>query len=146
MPFDRTTRAGDARASDLQLTNALARGRRDVSRGTRGLEPMPDAALAGDEVGALFELYDLPVQDAYQLRAELVPSAGGTPIALEMRPAWETRFGTSFARTRWPEAGRVAEYLTLRLIGVAPGAYTLRVVAYVAGAGAVVTERAVERR
>jgi TonB family protein len=146
IPFDRAARGADARASDLQLTNAVARARRDVARGTRGIEPMPDAELVGAEVGALFELYDLQGQRPYQLHVELVPSAGGRPVQVEIRPAGETRFASSFVRTRWPEAGRVTEYVTIRLADVAPGAYTLRAVVDLGDGAIIVTERPIERR
>jgi TonB family protein len=146
VPFDRAARGADARVSDLQLTNAVARTRREVARDSRGIAPMPDAELAGDEVGALFELYDLAGAPAYQLRVELVPSEGGQTIPVEIRPAGETRFAPSFTRARWPEAGPVTEYLTVRLTDVAPGAYTLRAVVELGADEKIVTERTVERR
>ena len=71
---------------------------------------------------------------------------GGAPVALEIRPAGETRFATSFSRTRWPENARVTEYLTVRLADVAPDAYTLRAVADLGGGETIVTERPVDRR
>ena len=142
--FDRAVEKRDARVSDLQLTAAMARPRREVERGARGIEALATSRITGSEVGVLFELYEAP--GLYQLRAELVPAAGGAPTPVEIRPAGEPRYGASFSRTRWPGPTRATEYFSARLVGVAPGVYTLRVIAEAAGAPPIVLERAIERR
>lgn len=80
-----------------------------------------------DEVGALFEIYDLPRGTVhYELRVVLEDLETGERRALGFKPVGEVEFRSMWQRSR-RSPGQIGEYLTLDTRGVESGSYLLRI-------------------
>jgi GWxTD domain-containing protein len=138
----------DSRISDLLLVDPAAPDSREISRTDSWVVPRTTANDAsGDEVGLLFELYDVPAsQDRYRMRVRLEPAEGGAVRTLPSRPSGETHFGEEWSRKPIP-GPRSAEYVTLDFSDVPPGGYVLRLrVEFFGGYEPIEVARPIQRR
>lgn len=118
---------GEPSLSDLLLVEPARLGRSRLGRRGDGLRPRPwSARLGGDDVGIFLELYELPREGSYRVRAELVSARTGVTVPLAVRPAGESRFQDGWVREAIPGTAS-PEFLVADLRGVGPGPYTLRV-------------------
>lgn len=135
----------DRRISDLMLVRPAAPMERDIGRSDAWVSPLgrPDV-VDDDQVGILFELYDLPAEGDrfYRVRVELEGAQGGASRAASFRPGGQTLFGTEWTRSPAGRGGRAVEYLTVDLADVASGVYTIRVRVERPDGSEVVEERA----
>jgi protein TonB len=132
----------EGRLSDVMLVEPAAPMDRDLGRTDAWVTPLTRSdLLEGEQLGLLFELYDLPPNaEPYRVRVELVPASTGEAIPVEFRPSGQALFGSEWVRRPAGRGGRTVEYLTLDLGSVGPGEYTLRTMVELPG-GEVVSEQ-----
>ncbi len=127
-------------ASDLLITSPNVPKSRENAPDRSWLQAQTLAEpVTGAEVGAYFELYDLPSSLRwYRLRAELEDRGTGQVGSVPIEPVGKTGF-----RPTWdfrPKAGKIASnFVIVDLSHVPTGSYTLRLVADMPGAPSPVT-------
>jgi TonB family protein len=132
--------AGNPSASDLLLTSPDIPQKWESTPDRDWLHAQTLAGpVTGDELGAYFEIYDLPASlPWYRLRAELEDRGTGEVRSVPIEPAGKTGF-----RPTWdfrPTPGKAAQdFVIVSLARVPAGSYTLRLVADLPGAGSPVT-------
>jgi GWxTD domain-containing protein len=115
--------------SDLLLVAPTAPFRPDDGhRASSDVDALVSPSVAhGEQVGVVFELYDLPGRPAgYGLRAQAEHLATGRRVALPLKPAGELEFRTDWNRSR-RTGDVVSDYATLDTRRLDRGEYLLRV-------------------
>lgn len=120
---------GRAQISDLLLVRAAAPYHEGALRRTASwVEPWTRPGIPQiDEVGVLFEIYDLPRGTLrYFVRVVLEDLESGERRPVSFKPVGEVEFRSIWERNR-RSAGRISEYMTLDIEDVPEGSYLLRV-------------------
>ena len=114
--------------SDLLLVSPISPFQpEDAHRASSLVEALTSPGLAaGEQGGLVFELYDLPGRSVtYRLHAEVEDLARGDVFAVDLKPAGELAFRTTWERTRTARP-MLTEYVTADFSRLNPGAYLLR--------------------
>jgi periplasmic protein TonB len=131
--------------SDLLFLEPADPGENEVRRTAAWVTPNIGLVPESGEVGVLFEMYEMPVDEDFALRVVLT-TEDGTSHPVEFRPAGESEY-----RSTWRQSAngsyRTTEYITANLEPFSTGSYTLTVRALRSGgAGEVSSSRAVRIR